>query len=243
MFFGGLSAGNHNFLIRHTDTGCIITASARIEEPNTFTIDVVKTSDVICFGTDTGEVTFELIDATYSTGFDWEIFRTDNTSVLSGSEAANGPTPIINLGVGEYYVSISQTNNPFCTNVEFFNIAGPDAAITGNTVVTDITCVPGNDGTITITDVDGGWGGYTYYVGTSAPATTDFVANATFDSLPAGTYQAWVRDAEGCEQLIQDNIVLDVPDPIAANISSKHGELYKLTGRNRSKCTNWRSRK
>ncbi len=228
--FGGLSAGNHNFLIRHTDTGCIVTASARIEEPNTFTIDVVKTSDVICFGTDTGEVTFELIDATYNTGFDWEIFRTDHTSVLSGSEAANGPTPIINLGVGEYYVSISQTNNPFCTNVEFFNIAGPDADISGSTVLTDITCVPGNDGSITITDVVGGWGGYTYFVGTSAPATTDFVANATFDSLPAGTYQAWVRDAEGCEQLIQDNIVLDVPDPIAATLQVNIENCTNLQG-------------
>ena len=228
--FGGLFAGNHNFLIRHTDTGCIVTASARIEEPNTFTIDVVKTSDIICFGTDTGGVTFELVDATYNTGFDWEIFRTDNTSVLSGSEAANGPTSIINLGVGEYYVSISQTNNPFCTNVEYFNIAGPDAAITGNTVVTDITCVPGNDGTITITDVVGGWGGYTYFVGTSAPATTDFVANATFDSLPAGTYQAWVRDAEGCEQLIQDNIVLDVPDPIAATLQVNIENCTNLQG-------------
>ncbi|WP_282074919.1 T9SS type B sorting domain-containing protein [Maribacter aquivivus] len=216
--FGGLSAGNHNFLIRHTDTGCILTASAIIEEPNTFTIDVVKTSDVVCFGTNTGEVTFELIDATYNTGFDWEIFRTDNTSVDSGSELANGPTPIINLGVGEYYVSISQANNPFCTNVEFFNIAGPDSDITGNTVITDITCVPGTDGSITITDVVGGWGGYTYYVGLGVPATTDFVADAAFTGLGANTYQAWVRDAEGCERLIQDNIVLDVPDLIDADL-------------------------
>ncbi|SFR57839.1 gliding motility-associated C-terminal domain-containing protein [Maribacter stanieri] len=229
--FGGLSAGNYNFLIRHIDTGCVVTASAIIEEPNTFSIDVVKTSDVVCFGTDTGEVTFELVDATYNTGFDWEIFRTDNTSVDSGSELANGPTPIINLGVGEYYVSISQANNPFCTNVEYFNIAGPDADITGNTVVTDITCVPGNDGTITITDVIGGWGGYTYYVDTVAPTLpTDFVANATFDSLPAGTYQAWVRDAEGCEKLIQDNIVLDVPDPIAATLQVNIENCTNLQG-------------
>ncbi|WP_197496202.1 hypothetical protein, partial [Maribacter hydrothermalis] len=49
--FGGLSAGNYNFLVRHIDTRCIVTATARIEEPNTFTIDVVKTSDVVCFGT------------------------------------------------------------------------------------------------------------------------------------------------------------------------------------------------
>ncbi|WP_282048752.1 T9SS type B sorting domain-containing protein [Maribacter aquivivus] len=228
--FGGLSAGNHNFLIRHTDTGCIVTASAIIEEPNTFTIDVVKTSDVICFGTNTGEVTFELIDATYSTGFDWEIFRTDNTSVVSGSELANGPTPIINLGVGEYYVSILQTDNPYCPNVEYFNIAGPDTDITGDTIVTDITCVPGNDGSITITDVVGGWGGYTYYVGVGVPATVDFVAGATFNSLTAGTYQAWARDAEGCEKLIQDDIVLDVPDPIAAILEVNIENCTNLQG-------------
>ncbi|TDS18624.1 gliding motility-associated-like protein [Maribacter caenipelagi] len=228
--FGGLSAGNHNFLIRHTDTGCFVTASAIIEEPNTFTIDVVKTNDVICFGTNTGEVTVELIDAAYSTGFDWEIFRTDNTSVVSGSELANGPTPIINLGVGEYYVSISQSNNPFCTNVEYFNIAGPDADITGNTVITNITCNPGNDGSITIIDVVGGWGGYTYYVGVGIPATVDFVAGATFDSLTAGTYQAWARDSEGCERLIQDNIVLDVPDPIAAILEVNIENCTNLQG-------------
>ena len=188
--FGGLSAGTYNFLVRHTDTGCMVTTSARIEEPNTFTIDVVKTSDVVCFGTDTGEVTFELVDATYATGFNWEVFFTDGTSVTSGTEAANGPTPIVNLGVGEYYVSISQANNPFCTNVEYFNIAGPDADISGATVVTDITCVPGDDGSITITNVAGGWGGYTYYVGAVAPSVpADFVSGASFTGLVAGTYQ------------------------------------------------------
>ncbi|WP_198037232.1 T9SS type B sorting domain-containing protein [Maribacter hydrothermalis] len=228
--FGGLSAGNYNFLVRHIDTRCIVTATARIEEPNTFTIDVVKTSDVVCFGTATGEVTFELVDATYNTGFDWEIFFTNGTSVTSGSEAANGPTPIINLGVGEYYVSISQANNPFCTNVEYFNIAGPDTDISGSTVVTDITCAPGTDGSITITNVVGGWGGYTYYVGVGVPTTTDFVAGASFTGLGAGTYQAWARDSEGCERLIQDTIVLNVPDPIVASLQVNQENCTNLQG-------------
>ena len=229
--FSGLSAGTYNFLVRHTDTGCTVTTSARIEEPNTFTIDVVKTSDVVCFGTATGEVTFELVDATYATGFNWEVFLTDGTSVTSGTEAANGPTPIVNLGVGEYYVSISQANNPFCTNVEYFNIAGPDADISGTTVVTDITCVPGDDGSITVTNVAGGWGGYTYYVGTVAPSVpSDFVSGASFTGLPAGTYQAWARDAQGCERLIQDNIVLDVPAPIAATLQVNVENCTNLQG-------------
>ncbi|WP_143017694.1 SprB repeat-containing protein, partial [Kriegella aquimaris] len=239
--FGGLSAGTYNFLVRHTDTGCIVTTSARIEEPNTFTIDVVKTSDVVCFGTDTGEVTFRLVDATYTTGFNWTVYNTngtpadlgDDTSVATGSEAATGPTPIVYLGVGEYYVSISQADNPFCTNIEYFNIAGPGADITGSTVVTDITCVPGNDGSITIADVVGGWGGYTYYVGLEAagvPATIDFVAGSSFTALPAGTYHAWVRDAQGCERLIRDNIVLDVPEAIVAAIQVTRDNCTNLQG-------------
>ena len=172
-----------------------------------------------------------MIDATYATGFDWEVFLTDGTSVTSGSEAANGPTPIVNLGVGEYYVSISQANNPFCTNVEYFNIAGPDADISGATAVTDITCVPGNDGTITIIDVVGGWGGYTYFVDTVAPTLpTDYVAGASFTGLVAGTYQAWARDAQGCERLIQDNIVLDVPTAIAATLQVNQENCTNLQG-------------
>ena len=38
--FGGLSAGTHNFLIRHVDTGCIITATETLTNPNTFDIDI-----------------------------------------------------------------------------------------------------------------------------------------------------------------------------------------------------------
>ncbi|MDP5062935.1 MAG: T9SS type B sorting domain-containing protein, partial [Maribacter sp.] len=76
----------------------------------------------------------------------------------------------------------------------------------------------------------GGWGGYTYYVGVGVPATVDFVAGATFDLLTAGTYQAWARDAEGCERLIQDNIVLDVPDAIAAILEVNIENCTNLQG-------------
>ena len=111
--FGSLSAGSYTILARHIDTGCVVSVAETIEEPNTFTIDVVKTSDVICFGTDTGAVNFELVDATYPGGFTWTIYDTegtladtsDDTVVISGSEATtNGPTADINLFAGSYFV-------------------------------------------------------------------------------------------------------------------------------------------
>ena len=236
--FSGLDIGTHNFLIRHIDTGCIITASETIVDPNTFTIDVNVVQDVICFGTASGQVTFELIDATYVGPFDWNIFDTNGTPlntaddvlVTNGTSPTNGPTAPISLGEGEYLVEITQNNHPFCTNTSLFNIAGPPAAITANTDVSPITCV-GNDGIIGIIDVLGGWGGYTYYVGTIPPTGPgDYAAGPQFINLVPGTYEAWVMDSNGCEQMIQNNIVLADPAPISASLQINQENCTNIEG-------------
>ena len=236
--FSGLDIGTYNFLVRHIDTGCVITTSETLTDPNTFTIDVVTLSDVICFGTATGQVTFELIDATYAGGFDWEIWDdngtpgnlADDISVNSGSEAGNGPTPVINIGAGSYYVSIEQTNDPRCVNTAPFIIDGPPAAITALANVTPITCL-GNDGIIEITDVQGGWGGYSYYVGLIPPTGPgDYVAGPRFENLSPGTYEAWVIDSQGCAQMVQNNIVLTDPVPITATLQINQENCINLQG-------------
>ena len=236
--FTGLDAGTHNFLIRHIDTGCIITATETILDPNTFTIDVTVVQDVICFGTASGQVTLELIDATYVGPFDWNIYDTNGTPlntaddvlVSNGTSPTNGPTAAIPLPAGEYLAEVIQNNHPFCTNTSLFNIAGPPAAITANTDVSPITCV-GNDGIIEIIDVLGGWGGYTYYVGTVPPTGPgDYVAGPQFATLSPGTYEAWVLDANGCEQMIQNNIILADPAPITASLQINQENCTNIEG-------------
>ncbi|WP_298481484.1 transposase family protein, partial [uncultured Maribacter sp.] len=100
-----------------------------------------------------------ITDATYTNGFDYQIFeQVTNTTVTAVANHPNlGPTATINLGAGDYYVIITQDNNPLCQNRADFSIAGPDADITATTDVTPITCV-GNDGIITIINPAGGWG-------------------------------------------------------------------------------------
>ncbi len=236
--FSGLAAGAYNFLIRHIDTGCIITASETILDPNTFTIDVVIVDDVVCYGTASGQVTLELVDATYVGPFDWNIYDTNGTPlntaddvlVTNGTSPTNGPTAAINLPEGEYLAEVIQNNHPFCTNTSLFNIAGPPAAITANTDVMPITCI-GNDGSIEIIDVVGGWGGYTYYVGTVPPTGPgDYVAGPLFDNLSPGTYEAWVIDANGCEQMVQNNIVLADPVPITASLQINQENCINIEG-------------
>ncbi|PCJ91864.1 MAG: hypothetical protein COA50_16120 [Flavobacteriaceae bacterium] len=235
--FGGLSTGTHNFLIRHTATGCILTASETIIDPNTFTIDVVKLQDVICFGTETGEVTLQLIDATYVGSMNWIIYDSNGTVTTAddvlyknGTFATTGPTAPITLIAGDYVVEIIQNGFPQCTNLEAFNISGPSAAITANTDVTDITCL-GNDGIIEIIDVLGGWGGYSYFVGIAPPAGPgSYVANPRFDTLSPNTYEAWIMDANGCQERVQNGIVLVDPTPISATLQVNQENCTNLQG-------------
>jgi gliding motility-associated-like protein len=236
--FSGLDFGVYNFLIRHVDTGCILTATETITDPNTFNIVLTKLQDVICFGTETGEVTIELTDATYVGPFDWNIYDTNGTPantaddvlVKNGTSPTNGPTGVITLFAGDYLVEVIQNNHPNCTNTQLFNIAGPPAAITANTNVSQITCI-GNDGIIEIVDVLGGWGGYTYYVGTVPPTGPgDYVASPRFENLVVGTYEAWVIDSSGCEEMIQNNIVLADPLPITATLQINQENCTNLQG-------------
>ncbi|NAS11008.1 T9SS type B sorting domain-containing protein [Poritiphilus flavus] len=236
--FAGLDVGVHDFLIRHINTGCIITASETILDPNTFSIVADVVSDVECFGTQTGQVTFELTDATYVGPFDWTIYDTNGTPantaddilVQNGTSPTNGPTAPIALFAGEYLVEVTQNNHPNCTNTALFNIAGPAADITANTEVTPITCV-GNDGIIEIIDVLGGWGGYTYFVGTAAPTGPgDYVAGPEFTNLAPGTYEAWVRDSGGCERQVQNGIVLADPAAITATLQINQENCTNLEG-------------
>ncbi len=225
--FSNLTAGNYLVTVRHTDTQCIITANATIEEPNTFEIEVDVQQDVVCFGTDTGEVTLQFTDATYGGSFSYTVFDmngtpaddTDDISVATGSESVNTTTAVITLGAGSYRVVAIQDAAPQCTQETVFSVGTPSAAITGLARETDITCNPGNDGIIEIYDVEGGWGGYSYYVGTIPPVdASSFVATPRFENLVAGTYEAWVIDNRGCQQLIQDNIVLEDTTPITATL-------------------------
>ena len=235
--FGGLGIGTYNFLVRHLDTGCITSTSASIVNPNTFDIIVNKLSDVICFGTNTGEVTFELVDAIYSGSINWIVWNTngtastaDDTLVTNGTFATPGATAPINLFVGSYLVELIQNNFPGCSNVQAFTIDGPSAAITGNTEVTEITCV-GNDGVIEIIDVTGGWGGYSYFVGSAAPlSAADFVVSPRFENLSPNTYEAWVMDINGCQELIQNTIVLVDPTPISASLQVNQENCTNLEG-------------
>ncbi len=221
--FTDLAIGIHYFLVRHKDTKCVYPISHQVKEPNIFTAKVTIVSQVNCKGTVTGEVTFELVDASYVGGYNWEIFDAkgtlttdaDDTSVDVGAEITNVPTGIRNIAAGSYYVVLTQANIPTCYNRVYFTITEPILGVSGTRTSNPVTCV-GNDGAIAITP-KGGWGGYQYYVGSLAPVAAGWVSTSSFTGLNTGTYQVWLRDASGCEVQLPD-VDLKIPTAITATL-------------------------
>ncbi|MGI9552175.1 MAG: beta strand repeat-containing protein [Aurantibacter sp.] len=237
--FAALGIGNYLATVTNTDTGCFVQTTFEIEDPNTFEI-ATTVMDVVCFGTD-GSVSFTISDSInpYAAGFTWQIYDSQGTPALgddvlivgaNGVSANLGPTVPFAIAAGEYRVEVTQDSDPSCVNNDLFTIAGPSAAITANTDVTPITCL-GNDGIIEIIDVLGGWGNYAYYVGTVAPTVVgDYVANPRFENLAPGTYEAWVIDQNGCQQQVQNTIVLADPAPIAATLQVNQPNCNNFSG-------------
>ncbi|UOB19284.1 T9SS type B sorting domain-containing protein [Abyssalbus ytuae] len=224
--FAGLPPDTYTLTATNTDTGCTISTTYTVPDPNTFTIDVNIVNNVICFGTASGAVNFTLNDAAapYAGGITYEVFDVaTNTSQTGGALpfASNGPTsPDVLLAAGNYYVRIIQVAAPECQNDQTFTIAGPSATLNAATNITDITCDLG-DGIIEIINPTGGWGGYTYFVApASDPAPTfpgSYVASPVFNSLGADTYQVWIADQNGCEFQLPNEVLTD-PTPLTADL-------------------------
>ncbi|MEM7485308.1 MAG: T9SS type B sorting domain-containing protein [Bacteroidota bacterium] len=246
--FTGLPIGINNFEIRNTVTGCIITTSHDVADPEVLDLDVVSTTNITCFGDANGEVELNLQDAssvTYGSATSYTLYYDVNNTptdllddITSTGSDADGSFTITGLLAGTYYVEVVDTNPPgsACTYGESFTIAGPNVGISASTQVTEVTCNL-NDGSIEIINAAGGWGGYSYYVGTTAPSVpTDYVGSPLFENLSGGiapgtTYQVWIKDQFDCEHQLSDVILVD-PTLITAalqvnveNCTSLQGEI------------------
>jgi gliding motility-associated-like protein/uncharacterized repeat protein (TIGR01451 family) len=243
--FTGLAVGIHNFEVRNTVTGCIISVSHTVASPEVLDLDVVSTTNITCFGAADGEVELNLVDAssiTYASATSYTLYYDINNTptnladdvVTTGSDA-DGSFTITGLAAGTYYIEVTDTNPPgaACVYTQSFNIAGPAAAITAATAITDITCTPGNDGIIEIINAQGGWGGYLYYVSTVANPdpndSSNYVANPRFENLVAGTYEIWVIDQFGCATQLPDETLAD-PLPIVADLQVNNENCVDLQG-------------
>ncbi len=240
-----LAVGTHNFEVMNLTTGCVITATHTVADPEVLHLDVVSTTDITCFGNTDGAVTLDLQDATnttYTGAITYTLYQDVNNTptnladdVTSAGGDADGNFTISGLAAGSYFIEVVDTNPPGsdCTYQEAFTIGGPAAGLSALVIREEITCVPGADGVLEITDVQGGWGNYLYYVSaTPIPDEFDpanYIANPRFENLTADTYEIWVIDAGGCPLQLPDE-TLDVPNPIVASLAVTNPNCTNIEG-------------
>ncbi|SEC95476.1 gliding motility-associated C-terminal domain-containing protein [Tenacibaculum sp. MAR_2009_124] len=231
----GLPEDTYTISITNTavTTGCVLTTTHQVNATPIFSLDVDKTSDVSCIGTATGSFNFDYSTTSpYSGTYDYEVFNaTTNVSTGITGVGAVGATGITGLVTGSYYVVVTQTASPFCpTTSPTVTIDEPTAVLDFTTVVGPVSCNGGNDGSLTITGVDG-WGGYEFEVADSSGTTVRAYSNDNvFNGLPADTYTIRVRDANGC--IDTDTEVIADPVLVSFSLTKDDSACNATTGGN-----------
>ena len=168
-----LTAGTYTVTITDANA-CTGTVNVTVTQPTAPVSGTTVVTNVACFGGNTGAINLTPTGGVGPYTFDWG----------SGVTSEDRTT----LTAGTYSVTITDANA--CTGTVNVTVTQPTSAVSGTTVVTDVSCFGGSNGTINLTPT-GGVGPYTFNW-VSGPTTEDRTG------LTAGTYSVTITDANGC---------------------------------------------
>ena len=208
--FSGLAAGTYNCQIRDKNVPTcsrILNSAVAITEPAALNANVASTN-VTCNGANDGTITISNPTGGWGT---YEFTINGGTSWQSSGNYTG-------LAPASYNVQMRDAANPSCIKVlnAALVITQPNA-LTATVNKTDVTCFGGNDGSIIISNPQGGYGTYEFSInGGSA-----WQASGTFAGLSAGTYDVRIRDAAhtGCFVVLNPALVISQPGQLNAAVS------------------------
>ena len=146
--------------------------------------DLIITSsskDATCYNANNGSIDIEVSGGSGNYTYQW----TGPNSFSSSNK------DLVNLKAGSYTISVSDDSGN--TGIESIVINQPDKFILESFSPTKVSCFGGSDGTISAGSVSGGTAPYQYSLD-----GTSFSSNTEFNSLAAGNYTLYVRDANNC---------------------------------------------
>jgi uncharacterized repeat protein (TIGR01451 family) len=180
----------------------VLLLSAFLFTPNAkaqCTLNIVSTSNVSCFGGNDGNITVSIANAT-------------SYNLMPGN--INNASGIFN-GLSAATYTITGTDNALCTATTTVVITQTSAVLPSITSSTAPSCVPGCDGTVTLS-ATGGTPSYTYSILPIGPTSPSF---GNFVGLCAGTnYTVTITDANGCTA--STTILLTTPPSPVISITS-----------------------
>ncbi len=170
----GLEAGTYS-VTATDDNGYEIVESYEVggTMDGPVTAELLASSDVLCFGTNTGALNVDASGGNGGYSYTW-------------SNGATG-TYIDGLTAGDYTVEV--TDSEGCTGVETYTITEPEV-LTLTSLPEDANC-GADDGSV-VAFATGGVGPFQYDYGAGPNFT------GTFDNVPPGSYVMTCIDANGC---------------------------------------------
>ena len=192
--FTGLIPGTYTFQV--TDAkGCVLQENYTINPIPQVNVLYQLVNNVTCRGDADGEFAFTVSDfvSTYS----YTVENSGGTVVQSASGiTTTTPISVPNLAADTYVVYVVDDTTT-CDTMAPALISEPALSLDFTFTNTDVTCL--NNSTISVLAV-GGWGSYAYQLEDISGPTIirPYQSNTNFSNVPAGSYNIYVRDANGC---------------------------------------------
>jgi gliding motility-associated-like protein len=174
--FNALCAGNYTVTVKDAK-GCTATVNVTVGQPTPLVLDTIGTNPPTCYnGTNGGFV------MTASGGTAGYQFSADSGATYQASAT------FINQSVGPHRVQVKDAHG--CITTFTFDVPNTPPSSTFDTVVTNVKCFGGSDGTITLV-INGTATPYTF-------AWSNAATSQNLTGLAIGTYVPTVTDGNGC---------------------------------------------
>ncbi len=182
------------YVVTITDgNGCTLVDSTTVSQPQALSA-IVSVNNVKCFGDTTGSATVSVFGGTGAYTYTW------SPNVSTSATA-------LNLDSGVYYVTVTDANG--CSLQDSAIVSQPTSPIIITSVVHNVTCNGGHDGSILVV-ASGGTGSYTYHWSTGD--SIQYITNLSGSLLSSSTlYRITVTDANGCEASAIDTLRSPLP--------------------------------
>mgnify|MGYP001791369768 CR=1 FL=1 len=169
-------------------TGCELNQTHEVLNVETYTLNIVNSSPVACFGDSNGSLTLTIEDTgltPYTGTYNYEVFDAGGNPIGISTVASSNPLVINGLSSGSFRVQVTFNEFPFCTLTSAdVNVFGPAAPLSVSAHV--------NGDIITVNET-GGNPPYEYSLN-----NTGFTTSNVFDGVSPGDYTIEVRDINGC---------------------------------------------
>ncbi len=200
--FTNLSAGTYTVNVRDAG-GCIASDTVTLDVPPPITSTVTASTTMLsCFGDSNATITANLTTGGQGVNYTYTLNMLSPTVSTSGPQSSNTFT---NLGAGTYQVVVTDGYN--CEFISADITINEPTQIQANLVAaTTPTCTI--DATLTLS-ASGGTGTYSYSDDASFSSVLGTFTTSTTFSVTPGTYQYYVRDANGCVANVSNEITID----------------------------------